>query len=143
VLDGSETGWTNASTADGYLFRKNGITSIENTIPLSNYYIGIRNSYGRSNGEFYYNVNIPSLDFMNDNFTDLASYKSWLSTHNTIVYYILNTPEYILLNDTLQEQLDIIESKLLSYKGQTNISQVNNDLPFVISSSALKDLSSL
>jgi len=38
----------------------------------------------------------------------------------------------------LIEQLNNLE-KAMSYNGQTNISQVNNDLPFVISASALKD----
>ena len=38
----------------------------------------------------------------------------------------------------LIDQLNNLE-KAMSYNGQTNISQVNNDLPFVISASALKD----
>ena len=60
-----------------------------------------------------------------------------------LIYYVLANPEYILLNDTLQEALNTLESKLLAYKGQTNISQVNNDLPFEIVASALKDISNL
>ena len=31
----------------------------------------------------------------------------------------------------------------MSYEGQTNIVQVNNDKPFIISASALKDLTNL
>ena len=71
------------------------------------------------------------------------AFKTWLSTHNVIVDYTLLSPTYTLLNNTLQSQLDTIESMLLSYKGQTNISQINNDLPFIIDSTALKDLTSL
>jgi len=66
-----------------------------------------------------------------------TTFKTWLSTHNLVVYYIRNTPIYTLLNDTLQEELNNIK-KALSYDTQTNISQVNNDLPFVISASAIR-----
>ncbi|MCI6457185.1 MAG: hypothetical protein MSA56_05745 [Clostridium sp.] len=71
----------------------------------------------------------------------LNDFKSWLSTHNTEVYYLLVTPQYILLSDTLQHQLDDIYNWVESYPGQTNISQINNDLPFIISARAMKDLS--
>jgi hypothetical protein len=72
----------------------------------------------------------------------VAGFRNWLSTNLPIAYYQLATPTYTLLNDTLQEELNIIE-KLLSYKGQTNISQENDDLPFDMVATALKDLSSL
>ena len=38
----------------------------------------------------------------------------------------------------LIDQLNLLE-KAMSKNGQTNISQVNNDLPFIISASALKE----
>ena len=60
-----------------------------------------------------------------------------------LLYYVLEIPEYVLLNDTLQSQLEYIYNQMLAYKGQTNISQINNDLPFIIDSTALKDLTSL
>lgn len=63
--------------------------------------------------------------------TSLSNFKTWLSTHNTIVYYVLETPTYILLNNTLQKQLDSIQYAL-SYRDGTNINQINNDLPFVL-----------
>lgn len=53
------------------------------------------------------------------------------------VLYQLATPTYILLNDTLQTQLNNIQ-KALSYNDQTNVSQVNNDLPFRLRLSAIK-----
>ena len=53
--------------------------------------------------------------------TDLATFKSWLSTHNTILYYVLATPTDTEITDTtLISQLEEI-SKTLSYEGQTNI----------------------
>ena len=40
--------------------------------------------------------------------------------------------------NNLIDQLNLLE-KAMSKDGQTNISQVNNDLPFIISASALKE----
>ena len=69
-------------------------------------------------------------------------FQTFLGTNNLIMYYNQTTPSYILLNNTLQTQLNAIE-KALSYQNQTNISQSNNDLPFVIKASAIYDLSDL
>lgn len=67
----------------------------------------------------------------------------WLNSNELIAYIPLATPEYIPLNDTLQSQLTEIYNWLVSYQEQTNISQVNNDLPFVIKVSAIYDLNKL
>lgn len=73
--------------------------------------------------------------------TSVATAKDWLSTHNTIVYYPLETPYLSLIeSETLQSQLDAIE-KALGKDGQTNISQINNDIPFKIYASALEKIS--
>lgn len=64
---------------------------------------------------------------------------TWLSNNNTLLYYIEETP--IVTEITYQpliDQLNLLE-KAISYEGQTNILQVNNDLPFIISASALKE----
>ena len=59
--------------------------------------------------------------------TTLSQFKTWLSTHNTIVYYVLATPTYTKLNDTLQEQLNSI--RLL--EGTNNVmSSVPIDLDY-------------
>lgn len=60
----------------------------------------------------------------------------------TIFYLPLATPTYTPITGTLAEQLEALW-KAQSKDGQTNISQVNNDLPFVINASALQDLSTL
>ena len=53
--------------------------------------------------------------------SNISTWKSWLSTHNTIVYYVLATPTSTEITDaTLISQLEEI-SKTLSYQGQTNI----------------------
>lgn len=62
---------------------------------------------------------------------------AWLSTHNTIVYYVLATPTNTEITDTtLIRQLNNLE-KTMSYKTQTNISQTNANLPFILYANAL------
>ena len=66
------------------------------------------------------------------------------NNNNPLILYIpLKDVTYTLLNDTLQNALNTLQEKLLAYKDQTNISQVNNDLPFTFSASALMDLTNL
>lgn len=62
--------------------------------------------------------------------SDSTAFKTWLSTHNTSVYYVLETPTYTKI--TYQPLIDQLNAvwRANSYKGQTNISQINNDLPF-------------
>ena len=59
------------------------------------------------------------------------------------IYYYNSIPTYTLLNNTLQAELTAIYEKALSYQDQTNISQTNDDLPFVINASACYDLNKL
>lgn len=66
-----------------------------------------------------------------------AELRTWLSTHNTIVYYILATPTYTKITGELANQLEAVK---YSMDSQTSISQVNDDLPFELSVSALEDL---
>lgn len=73
----------------------------------------------------------------------LANFKTWLSTHNTIVYYVLATPTTTEITDsTLIEQLNDLENAR-SYNTQTNINQTNYKAPFIINASALYDLNNL
>lgn len=156
VLDGSETGWgiwtTNTNT---YRIVNENIFNSSNK-PYSLYSNYFMNNYFQ---EYNGNSAISNIDeegiALRDNLvgftirinisrvTDLDGFKTWLSTHNTIVYYVLATPTNEKFNDAIQEQLEDIYYNMLSYEGQTNVSQVNNDLPFNINSSALKDLSEL
>ena len=153
TLDGQED-WLKGTTSAGYRYyvTLNDLeySSSSSALPyiLSNYFtpmsandtwsttnIGIATN---SSGNRFLLINYISND------TDTVDkFKAWLSTHNTRVLYASTTPTYTLLNDTLQTQLNNIKDKLLSYQNQTNISQVNNDRPFVIKASALKDISNL
>ena len=63
--------------------------------------------------------------------------QTWLGTHNLIVYYQVETPTYTKITGELANQLEQVYKGMLSYDGVTNISQVNNDLAFVISASGI------
>ena len=65
-----------------------------------------------------------------------SSFKTWLSTHNTTAYYVLETPIFTEITGTLVTQLEALENAK-SYKNQTNISQTNDNIPFIITASAL------
>lgn len=58
--------------------------------------------------------------------TDL---KTFLTNNNVEFKYPLSTPTYTKIEGTLASQLETVY-KAKSYKNQTNISQINNDLPF-------------
>lgn len=71
-------------------------------------------------------------------YTSAASFKTAMSG-NTL-YFQRKTPYLSLVeNEKLISQLDIVE-KALAKQEQTNISQVNNDIPFKIYASALKEI---
>lgn len=141
VLDGSETGWAYASVTQGSLFRKSSIYSIANKIPISNYFIGIQNSSGRENGNVYYNASLNSLDFIDNDYTNLRDFVSWLSTHNVIIYYVKSEPTDVPITDTtLINQLNALYYAN-SYNGITNISTTHEtgNMPVIFTASALKD----
>ena len=56
---------------------------------------------------------------------DVDNFKTWLSTHNTIIYYVLDTPTYTKI--TNQELISQLESIRL-FTGVNNISISSNDL---------------
>ena len=154
VLDGSESSWGKSGASTASIFVAS-LTISSSGINLDNKYgtgmywfvnrftynsvlgsaIGCFNLYNGSATTGYGNLGL-SVDATT--ITDIATFKTWLSTHNTIVYYVLNTPTDEEITDTnLIEQLDDIEGAY-SYETQTNISQTNNDKPFIISASAVQ-----
>ena len=68
--------------------------------------------------------------------TDYISTTGQLTTGATIYYGLSTSTDIEITYQPLIEQLNAIE-KAISYNGQTNISQVNNDLPFIINTTAL------
>ena len=71
----------------------------------------------------------------------MATFKTFLSANNITFYYILATPTNTEITyQPLIDQLNELE-KATSKENQTNISQVNNDLPFIIKANALLQIS--
>lgn len=78
----------------------------------------------------------PYFYFGVDKTTTIEQAQTLLS--NATIYYPLATPTYTEITDsTLLNQLEAVKR---SYDGQTNISQSNNDLPFIINATALKEM---
>ena len=104
---------------------------------MSNYFNG---KFAVENGVIFVSGVDGSITMINTAYlNDLAGFKTWLGTTNPIIYYVLATPTYTKITGTLASQLENVYQKMLSYKGQTNILQVNNDLGFNINASALLD----
>ena len=78
----------------------------------------------------------PTFLFVNINKTtasDMDEWKEWLNNNETIVYYILNNPVITeITNEILLSQLNEL-AKAKSFNGQTNITQISEDLPFDLS----------
>lgn len=107
---------------------------------LCNYFLS---KYANEDNVIYLSTNVGALAIMSNNFTDLATFKTWLSNGNVMIYYALQTPTTTEITDsTLISQLEAIK-EAESYSGQTNISQTNDDKPFILTAKALKDLSNL
>lgn len=150
VLDGSESGWhTSGLIVSGYKGYY-----VDSSVRINQDALGSKCNY------FEYKTSDDWQDLLEATFIEnayqtigirvaetlaptLEDFKIWLSTHNTIAYFVLATPTYTLLNNTLQSQLETIYNKLLGYQEQTNISQANNDLPFNINAKAVYDLNKL
>lgn len=148
LLDGSEDENISQESTSTYIrFLVKNISNLkqltQRTIAISNYF-----KYASSGNEigsmFCWWVNNGTIYlYPSDSITTVSDFKDWLSNHNTIICYPIETPTYTLLNSTLQSQLDAIYEYALSYQEQTNISQVNNDLPFNIKASAVRDISAM
>lgn len=135
ILNGSETGWFKSGTNT---FNSYGVSNNNTGLPiitsnsLCNYFKystnNANNSYWSGNNSLY--LVFPSSSEVNT----LDLFKSWLSTHNTIVYYVLNTPTTTeITNSELLEDLDSIE--LLD--GLNNI-MINGDLSAIMNLTCLE-----
>lgn len=141
VLDGTEAWGVHGAIASWFYW--DGITDGivrggYNDFALSNYFRQKPYNYVTTltNGEFAYGEvggeTTKRLVFKDTDFTTVGDFESWLEAHNTDLYYVLATPVKEEITDTtLKGQLDAI-LEAVARKGQTNIIQVNNDLPFYI-----------
>ena len=82
-------------------------------------------------------VGTDGLYFANNGWT-ANEFKTYITNNNVIVYNALLNPTYTKITGTLETQLENIYKNMLSYSGQTNISQINNDLPFTLDVSAIE-----
>ena len=140
VLDGSEDWLYSSSATNSYFYLSYiGKTKpyLPNSIVMSDYYKYTNNlenvaDYAITGGNNYFPL------IKNKDITTVEDFKTWLSTHNTEVYYVLATPTYTEITDTtLIEQLGDLKTAK-SVEGQTNITQTNEELPFILDVSGLK-----
>lgn len=79
-----------------------------------------------------------ALYVMDNRNQNLSTFDAWVNANPLIVYFRLTTPTDTQITDsTLISQLEAVKR---SYDEQTNISQNNNDLPFIINATALKEM---
>ena len=142
VLNGSES-WSVGGSYQGIYQMQTGKPDVlyygdDTPRIMSDYFLGIGwgNSWTKDNAIVIGN---QIIRIMTSGYSTADAFKAWLSTHNINVYYVLlTTTSTEITYQPLIDQLNELE-KAMSKDGQTNISQVNNDLPFIISASALKE----
>ena len=147
VLNGSEN-WNNDGGTQGTDYRHNIYYASRMAIPsalgtsntyLSNYFtqrnVGSDSGYL---GSFY--MSNGWLVFVDKNKVyDLDQWKTWLSTHNTTVYYVLATPTTTEITDSeLISQLEEWYNQK-SNKDVTYISVTSEDLPAILNVVAIKN----
>ena len=119
---------------------------------IANFYIGLSDYSGRSQNlalvnyftpqttpiaqtteEGFYLVSVKTLyiRIKSSTASTVAEFRTWLSTHNLLVEYELAEEQIIPYSETQATQYNAIK-QAKSYNDQTNISQTNDDLPFII-----------
>ena len=107
-----------------------------NVVVIGKYFNGVSYNDRKNTGEITFYSN-NSLYLQSSTFSTLEDTKTWITNNKPPFYYALATPTDTEITDTtLLEQLETIKK---SYDEQTNISQNNTDLPFVIKASAIKE----
>ena len=147
VLDGSEDeDWVSAGSYQRYTITMSDFTS-PNSSSIANILCNKLIATSKNNVAFVDNAisggdenNHKMFVRIDNTITTLALLRTFLSNNPLLVYYQLSTPTYTPITGTLKDELEAVW-RANSYKGQTNISQVNDDLPFELDVSALKDLS--
>ena len=115
VLDGSED-WYYATSSGGYFQLDNSYGSLPfdgnpATNALCDHFICRPRWHVASSTNYNLSINMSgSLTAIRyDAITDLADFKTWLSTHNTTVYYALATPTTTeITNQTIINQLEAV-----------------------------------
>ena len=135
VLDGSEN-WTFVSnSAMKFSLNINGIAKPvnQNTLPKmlsDNFRQSTWNNAINSDDDYLMVVSSSNeiLRIKDNDFSTLADFKAWLSTHNTTIYYPLaQYTDIPITNTTLINQLNNIYNNAHSYNGVTNITTTYED----------------
>ena len=137
VLDGTEDWYvSNTGTANYQLYCWVSANLGGNNVGYSNYYPVIFITGTNTNQGIVGVGHYIRLRYGEE--PTIADLKTWLTSHNVILYQPLTSPTYTQITGTLAEQLENVYQKMLSQEGQTNISQVNNDLSFNMVVSAIE-----
>ena len=132
VLNGSE-GYGLVSNSQSVFYIDNKVQDFarsDNT-PMSDYFSGADNVYGNSGARtlsdntmaFITEATPNRLYIRASQFANVvADFKTWLSTHNTTVYYALATPtDEAITDQDLIDALDELYDQAHSYKGRTHL----------------------
>lgn len=109
VFDGTESGWWWNS---GNNRAQSPLTNAKSTTTVySNFFIGGSGYNDRTvNSAYIYDNNYIWFYLDSSEINSLSAFKTWLGTHNTLVYYVLNTPTIEEITDTnLISQLNAAE----------------------------------
>lgn len=124
VLDGSEN-WARNDSNEVFILANSVMYMNDGTAPFANYFAGQANVISFARME---NNKIGFLQSADNNraivkcmtITSVSAFKTWLSSHNTTVYYPLATPTDTKITDaTLVGQLEALWNAM-SYNEQTN-----------------------
>lgn len=104
VLNGSESNWNSAGGQAPFQLTVNDLyRNNDEVVLISNYYKAV--SYSSNWNDYQYLITsnssantTPSIRFKNVDISSVDNFKTWLSTHNTDVYYVLATEQLIDLN---------------------------------------------
>ena len=140
VLDGTEADWVKGSTGTAqnvYIVEQaDAHTYMTSSMTKCDYFTYNDAVYDLGQIGFYFNKkanNVQAIRFglgTSSDFDTLSEWTTWLSTHNTTVYYALDTATDTQITDTdLTTQLEAIEQWLIRYGYQAS---VTGDLPIII-----------
>ena len=135
VLNGTETNIQPNTAVDRFNISIQNVKygSVASPNAISTHYTS---RFSPTNNSIYVSGSISMISIMDNRFSSLAGYKTWLSANNVTIYYVLNTATDVEITDTtLIEQLEAINNAQ-SYDYQTNITQTNAILPFIITATA-------
>lgn len=150
VLDGSENWYYDSSSTtpeNRTVIASFNIVKSKSNVFISNRFIYNSQTANRivlifTSNKMYVSLadTLTGIITSDDDNTKKIKMTTYLENNNTTIYYPQATPTITPITDTtLIEQLDNLE-KAYSYDTQTNISQTNQDKPFIISYEAILSL---